>query len=207
MIISKRIEGRLTKVEDITGKLVLIEGSNTDYINQFGEVYKIYDKVNKLYLKKKHYRNNHNGYIYIGITFSDGINRSRRLHVLLAKAHLTNPNPISYNIVGHKNNDKSDYDINNLYWTNTSENTKKAFDDGLAKNDKGYDDSQSISICYFNMSGELLGEYGSMILAHKELNVSVSTIGRQCRHETITHPRCGYYFRTKEEYDKVGFIK
>lgn len=117
--------------------MVLIDGSSTDYITEYGSVYKIFDYDKNLYLKKKYHINKYNGYAYAGITFSDGINRVRRLHVLLAKAHINNPKPDIYNIVGHMNNDKSDFDISNLYWTNISENTKKAFDDGLMKNDIG----------------------------------------------------------------------
>lgn len=204
---SRRIfKEKLINISHIKGNLVLIDGSSTDYITEFGKVYKIYDKENEMYFNKKLYTNKHNGYVYVGITFSDGINRNRRVHVLLAKAHIKNPNPTIYNIVGHSDNDKSNYDISNLYWTNTSENTKKAFDDGLAKNDVGYEDSQSIPIYCFNMNKILIRDYGSMILARKDLGVSVSTVGRQCRHETNTRPRCGYYFRFQKEYNDFGFI-
>ena len=203
---TKRIEGRLTKREDIVGNMVLIYGSSTDYITEYGSVYKIFDYDKNLYLNKKYRINKHNGYVYIGITFSDGINRNRRLHVLLAKAHINNPKPDIYNIVGHMNNVKSDFDISNLYWTNVSENTKKAFDDGLMKNDIGYEDSQSIPIYCFDINKNLIKDYGSMIRAFKDIGVTVSTIGRQCRHEIKTHPRCGYYFRFQEEYNKYGFI-
>ena len=206
MVITKKNMENLTNKKDIVGKLVLINGSSTDYITEFGEVYKIYDDINNIYFKKKSHINKYNGYVYIGITFSDGVNRARRLHVLLANAHIPNPNQNSYNIVGHKDNNKSNYDINNLYWTNTSENTKKAFEDGLIINDNGYEDSQSIPIYCFDMNKKLIKDYGSMILARKDLGVSVSTVGRQCRHETKTHPRCGYYFRFQEEYDKLGFV-
>lgn len=108
--------------------------------------------------------------------------------------------------MGHLDNDKSDYDISNLYWTNTSENTKKAFDDGLAKNDFGHKDSQSTPIYCLTLDHKIYNEYGSMVIAHKEIGVSVSTISRQCKHEIKTNPRCGYYFRFQEEYDKYGFI-
>lgn len=207
LIISRRLfYNKLIDESSIKGDLVLIDGSNTDYITQFGEIYKLYDEDKRLYFKKKSFVNNHNGYVYSGITFKDGINRSRRLHVLLAKAHIPNPNPIEYDIVGHKDNNKTNYNINNLYWTNTSENTKKTYDDGLAKNDIGYDDSQSIPVCCFNLNKELIKEYGSIILASNDLGVSKSTIARQCRHEVMTRPRCGYYFRTQEEYNSFGFI-
>ena len=94
-----------------------------------GNVYKYY--YDDLYFKKKSHINKHNGYIYVNITCKDGKNRSRRLHVLMAKTFLFNPNPKKYKIVGHKDNDKSHYELSNLYWTDNQENTQKAVDDGL----------------------------------------------------------------------------
>ena len=66
---TKRIEGRLTKREDIVGNMVLIDGSSTDYITEYGSVYKIFDYDKNLYLKKKYHINKYNGYAYVGITF------------------------------------------------------------------------------------------------------------------------------------------
>jgi hypothetical protein len=208
LIISRKLySDRLIKEKDIIGNIVLIDGSDTDYITEFGDVYKKYNVEENLYFKKNPYINKHNGYVYVGITFSDGVNRNRRLHILIAKAHIKNPNPSKYNIVGHLDNDKSNYNISNLYWTNTSENTKKAFDEGLAINASGYEDSQSIPVYCLTLDKNIYKEYGSMILAHKELGVSVSTISRQCKHDIKTNPRCGYYFRFQEEYDNQGFVK
>ena len=47
---------------------------------------------------------------------------------------------------------------------------------------------------------------GSCTLASKKYNVSKSTVCRQCKHEIKTKPRCGYYFRYKDEYDEKGFV-
>ena len=178
------------KREDIEEEMKLIEGSLTDYITPTAKIYKL--MRNGLYFEKKTQINKHNGYIYVGITFPDG-NKQRRLHVLLAKAFIPNPN--NYNVVGHKNNIKHDCRIENLYWTTVSENTKKAYDDGLTKNDKGYDDSQSMPVIVYDLNMKELFRFGSVSICSKELNISKNTILNQCRGNIRTKPRCGYYFK------------
>lgn len=120
---------KLIHKDDIKEELYLLKESNTDYITMSGNIYKYY--YDDLYFKKKPHINKNNGYIYVIITCKDGKNRSGRLHVLMAKTFLFNPNPNKYKIVGHKDNDKSHYELSNLYWTDNQENTQKAVDDGL----------------------------------------------------------------------------
>ena len=62
-----------------------------------------------------------------------------RVHILVAKAFLENPNNLP--IVGHKDNNKLNPVKENLYWTTIQENTQKAYNDKLQVNDSGYDDS------------------------------------------------------------------
>ena len=96
--------------------------------------------------------------------------------------------------------------MNNLCWTNASENTKKAFDDGLVKNAKGYEDSQSYPVYVFDLDYNLIKDYGSATLCAKDLGVSKSTVLRHCNHEIKGKPRKGYYFRFQDEYNKKGFV-
>lgn len=176
------------KREDIKEELVLIEGSESDYITPTGRVYKLY--YNNLYMEKKTRINPHNGYVYCGITYTQG-NKNSRVHRLVAKAYLKLEEGLD--VVGHKNNIKHDNRVENLYWTTTQENTQKAYDDGLAKNKRGYDDSQSYPIKATDKEGNIL-LFGSAKECARELSISVSTIMRQCKGETKTKPRCGYTF-------------
>jgi hypothetical protein len=50
--------------------MVLIEGSDTDYITPSGIVYADYD--NNMFYPKYAYENKHNHYMYINVRFSDG---------------------------------------------------------------------------------------------------------------------------------------
>ena len=179
----------------------LIDGSETDYITPSGQVYKDYG--NNMYYPKANFQNKANGYIYCNITFPDG-QKQRRIHVLLAKAFIPNPN--NYPIVMHLDNDKTNYKLNNLKWGTISENTQAAFDDGLQVNAKSWDDNQSIHVCAFNMNKQLIKKYGSVGEASREIGVTKTTILNQCNHNVKTKPRCGYYFRYLSEYEKNGFV-
>lgn len=153
------------------------------------------------YFQYKTQVNNRNGYIYGNIKyFTDKENKyetkQRRVHILVAETFL--PNPQRLPLVGHKNNIKTDNRIENLYWTTFSENTKKAFEDGLIKNDIGYDDSQSKPVFMFDThTNKLLGSYGSICIASKETGISKSTISRQCRYKRPI--RKEVYFRFQDD--------
>ena len=184
--------GKICK-EDIGEELRLIDESLTDYITQNGRIYKLC--FNGKFIEKAVNINKHNGYVYIGLTCKDGKNRSRRLHRLLAKAWVENPSPEMYDVVGHKNNIKSDYSIGNLYWTNTSENTQKAHDDKLVVNDAGVEDSQSNPVAFYKNNGELVGVYGSITFAANCIkNFSTSTISKVV--DKAVSGRKGYFFRS-----------
>lgn len=190
------LKDKLIKKEDIDEELFLLEESNTDYITKTGKIYKDYG--DDYFLQKKTFPNKVNGYIYINITNKENKNVSRRLHVLLAKTFIPNPN--NYNVVGHKDNDKSNYDLNNLYWTNTSENTKKAFDDGLEVNDKSAEDSQSHQIACYTNNGTLISVYGSI----SEAGRCIEGLDKKKIHRMLKVKSTKYNLNfvriTKEEY-------
>lgn len=168
---------------DIKNEIKLIQGSLTDYIDNVGNIYKEI-LPNKFYLKKNQI-NKHNGYTYCGISYPDG-NKQRRVHVLVATAFIPNPN--NYTIVGHLHNNKACTDFKELYWTTASENTKRAYNDKLAKNDKGFEDSQSLAIDVYSFpSMNFIETLGSVCITHRKYKVSKSTILRHCRNEVKSY--------------------
>jgi hypothetical protein len=56
-----------------------------------------------------------------------------RLHILVAKAFVENPDPENCTIVNHKKGKKTDCRASQLEWVTPSENTKHAWDYGLIK--------------------------------------------------------------------------
>lgn len=199
----KKLENRLIPKDEILESLGEIEGSDVDFITPSGKVYQ--NRDNNLYLPKTTFINKHNGYLYVSIKLASGKQVQRRVHILVAKAFI--PNPDNYTIVMHKDNIKSNPDVSNLKWGTVSENTRNAFRDGLIKNASGEDDSQSIPVCIFDIdSKELLMTFGSISEASKYTGVTKSGILYQCNHKLKTKPKCKYYFRYESEFNKSGFV-
>lgn len=120
-----------------------------------------------------------NHYGYVGLRYNNKThNTNKRAHRIIAETYIPNPN--KYKIVGHKNNIKSDNRIENLYWTTVQENTKKAFDDGLAKNDKSWEDSQSIPIVVYDRNKNLIDKCGSVSEASQKYHITKTGILYQC---------------------------
>ena len=188
--IPKSRKKNLIDKDKIKEDIKLINGSLTDYISPTGNVYKDYG--NNLFFKKKTHINKHNNYVYVGVTMENGKNRSHRVHKLVATAFLEKP--LDCTVVGHKNNIKHDNRVENLYWTTVKENTQKAYDDGLAVNKKGYEDSQSKPVNVYK-NGALFCDYGSLKECSREMNIPVQTIIRRCNNEIKTN------YRKYKEYD------
>lgn len=197
----KKYTNRLIDKDEINEELRLIDGSDRDYITPNGNVYSLYEDGK--YFIKKPYLNKKNGYLYIGIHTVSG-NKSFRLHRLVAKAFLPNPNNLP--VVMHIDNDKANPKLSNLKWGTGSENTQDAFNDGLARNDKGFKDSQSFPVAQFDLDGVFIKSYGSTSIASELTGLTKTGILYQCKHKMKTKPRCGYYFRFLDEYKKYGFV-
>ena len=153
-----------------------IKNAESTWIDIDGSVYTLVTngpkpKKNKNYrlIKKIPYLNKTNGYMYIGIKFNNGY-KTVRLHRLVATYFVKNPN--HYNVVGHRNNIKHDCRAENLYWTSTSENTKKAYI-------------------------EYLGTYGSISEAARETGIPKNTISRQAKYHRPV--RKEVYFRYADD--------
>lgn len=197
----RKMTDKLIPKENITEELRLIVGSETDYITPSGKIYKDYG--NNMMYPKTNFINKHNGYLYCGITYPDG-QKQKRVHILVAESYLPNPN--NYPVVMHIDNNKANPDVNNLQWGTVSQNTKSAFDDKLQINDKNWEDSQSVHVCVFDMDKQLIGKYGSISEASRQLHITKTAILNQCNHGVKTKPRCGYYFRYLSEYEANGFV-
>lgn len=198
----RKLTDKLIDRSEINEEIKLIENSRNDYITPSGKVYTDYGN-NKFYPKSS-FVNKHNGYLYIGLNGIDGKAFQRRLHRVVAETYL--PNPDNLPIVMHKDNNKANPELENLKWGTVAENTKAAFDAGLAQNDIGFGDSQSIEVIQLDMNLNIINIYGSISEASRATGIGKTGIIYQCNHKVRTKPRCGYYFRYLEEYDFEGFV-
>lgn len=203
----RKLSERLIDKSEIKEELGKIEESDIDFVTKSGKVY--CDYGNNKFLRKTVYQNKHNGYYYVGIKSKFGTQIQRRIHILVAKAFIKKDD-ITFNIVMHKDNDKSNNKSDNLMWGNTSMNTKQAFDDGLIVNDSGFNDSQSFSVAQIDIvTKKLINVFGSVSIASQKLGITKTGILYQMHHKvknTSKKPRCGYYFRFLDEYLKKGFV-
>ena len=197
----RKMTEKLIHKSKITEEMRLIKGSDTDYVTPTGNIYKDYG--NDMFFHKSVFPNKMNQYLYSSITYREG-QKQRRVHILVAEAYI--PNPENKPIVMHIDNNKENCCVENLKWGTISENTKQAFDDGLEKNKKGWEDSQSIPVCSFDLEKNYLASYGSIGEASRDIGVTKTTILNQCNHKMKTKPRCGYYFRFLSEYESKGFV-
>ena len=187
----------MTVIKELPKTAKYIENSEDHWIDFDGSVYAYNTRNNqKRELIKKSQHLVH-GYKYCGIKYKGRENNiTKRVHRLVAEAFIPNPN--NYNVVGHRNNIKDDNRVENLYWTTVQENTQKAFDDGLAKNDKGYDDSQSNPVIMFETAtNKKINEYGSICEASKQTGISKNTISRQAKYKRPV--RKPFYFRYADD--------
>lgn len=186
---------------DIQETLYPLKESNTDYITMSGEIYKYY--YDDLYFKKTSHINKHNGYVYVNITCKDGVNRSRRLHVLMAKTFLFNPNPKKYKLVGHKDNNKTHYELSNLYWTDNQENTQKAVDDGLNISRKAENSEDSVYIKVINKNtNEIVGVYGSLRECARCIdNITLSSISKVYKKENYKPRNKKYIYTVSNKFE------
>ena len=196
-----RVAKSIVSSSDIGEPMQSVPEGKGYFVTKSGEFYHKYGEDKYVHLKTPVVKRT-GGYRYANLSMGNGKHKSFRAHKLVARAWI--PNPEKLPIVGHKNNNKSDNRVDNLYWTTWSENIQKAVNDGLLVNDKGFNDSQSTPVVCLDMGKKLLATYGSACEAHRATGVSKSTIGRQISHIQPTMPRCGYFFLSKKEYDKTG---
>lgn len=167
------------------------------------KIYKYY--YDDLYYPKSSYVHPTNGYLYVSITCKDGVNRNRRVHVLMAQTFLFNPNPLKYKVIGHKDNDKTNPSLDNLYWTDTQLNTQKAVEDGLNINRKAEDNELSKFVIVIDKNTkQVAGVYGSMRECARCIdNINLGTISKACKNQNHRPRLRKYIYRncTREEFD------
>ena len=107
----RKLNNQLISKNQITEEIRFIQDSDNYYISENGNVYVLYE--HNMFLKKKLYQNKENGYMYCGIKYN-GRMKATRVHRLVAIAFIQNLDK-TRNIIGHKDNIKTNNRVDNLY--------------------------------------------------------------------------------------------
>lgn len=184
------------RIDKIPPDAVLISGTLDEYVDPRGKVYGYNHRKNQPIYPYVKEQQEISGYMYVPINYRSG-RKTKRVHRVVAEAFI--PNPSCLPIVMHKNNDKKDNSVGNLKWGTVSENTRQAYEDGLLRNAKGFDDSQSIPCdMYETATNAFVKSFGSCKEAEKFTGIDASTIARQVQHPEIPF-RKTYYFTMPNE--------
>ena len=115
----------------------------------------------------------------------DGKKTNKRIHRLVAEAFLDNPN--CYEVVNHKNGDKTNNKVSNLEWCSRSHNQQHAYDNNLIKKKFGSDHWNYGKTGDLNATSKKVlcvttGEiFGSAHDASRKYNLNFSNICSCCR--------------------------
>jgi hypothetical protein len=118
------------------------------------------------------YKLNDNGYIRVVI-----YNKTYNLHRLIALTFIENPENKPQ--VNHIDGNKINNSVNNLEWVTCQENNQHKHNTGLGNN-------FTRKIGQYNLNGDIIKEYNSIVGASKEINISKSCISGVLRKKRKT---------------------
>lgn len=128
------------------------------------------------------------GYKYVKLTDKNGIRKNLFLHRIIAEEFIENPN--NFNIINHKDGDKSNNDINNLEWTTQKDNVNHAWKNGLCENVRKVcainGRKKSKKIIQKNKNGEVIKVWNSTMDIERELGILHNNITSCCKHYNRT---------------------
>lgn len=160
-------------------------------VNLFGSEYYVYKngdiKNAKSKRKLKPYLSSGN-YLYIIVATNKGKRKHHiRVHRLVAKAFIPNPN--NYKCVNHIDGNKLNNNVDNLEWCDYSQNIKHAYNNGLMKSGG----KTKTKVNQYDLNGKFIKTWNSMSEIEKEFNVSHSAIRFCCLNKIKTCK--GYIWR------------
>lgn len=158
--------------KDVKGYEGLYQVSNLGRIKSFHKEDEI---IMKCFLSK-------NGYVRVCLT-KFGVGSKKLVHRLVAQAFIPNPNNLPQ--VNHKDGNKQNNKVDNLEWCTPSENMLHSYKNNLEKppmlNKYGSSHVRATPVNQYDMSGNFIKRFGSIIEASIELNIHPSCICNCCK--------------------------
>ena len=138
------------------------------------------------------------GYYNVNLSKNSKVKLSR-VHILVAKAFIPNPN--NYKLINHKDGNKLNNKVENLEWCNYTHNIKEAYRIGLRKNKYknkyGKDAQFSKPLLQFSLNGEFIKEWENANQVKRELGYCAENIRSVCKGRRKAAN--GYKWKYKEE--------
>lgn len=149
-----------------------------------------------------------NGY-YIVALWNKNKGKSQYIHRIIAETFISNPG--NFNTVNHKDGNKLNNDISNLEWCSYGRNNQHAYDTGLKtasqnvvesarkraiKRNKGLNHPRNRSVTAFDLNGNHIADFKSVIEASSALGINRHTVLRGLTNK-VSNPK-KYVFKYKE---------
>lgn len=157
-----------------------------DYIiDEYGNIFKIHGRQRYKIMKPKEDKD---GYLYIGLRNEKG-RYFRRIHQLVAKAFIFNPNPIDKEIVNHMDGNRKNNHFTNLEWCDVTYNNRYSFEH------LGRKGNHTTNIkCILKVNDEIVGEFSNIKeaseFAEKEFKVSKSSLIKYSKSGNVSIEKC-----------------
>ena len=180
-----------------------VEGYNGLYlISDNGDVFSV--RSNRLLTP----RVDRGGYKAIELNLN-GIAKKMFVHRLVAEAFI--PNPDNLPIINHKDENPRNNSVDNLEWCSYQYNTSYGTcQERRIKNTcfkRGSDNPQAKKVYQFDMDGNLIAEYGSVIDAAIQTGLNHKSISKACNGKLKKYSECVWSYDGTFHYDKVKHYK
>lgn len=139
------------------------------------------------------------GYSTVSL-YINGIGKSIRIHRLVAKHFVINPDIENKIIVDHIDNNKFNNDYTNLQWLTHAENSAKAAEFNKLKNVGNHRE-----VLQFDNEMTFIKEYSSMTEAYRQTGISARMIKFSCDgiYNTYDKNRTVYHWKYKYDREKI----
>lgn len=170
-------------IENYTNYEVSNKGNIRGYKNR-----KIMEKIPHNIIPQEDYK----GYLYVNLYNKNGM-KSIKIHRLVAKAFIPNPNNLSQ--VNHKDEDKKNNDVSNLEWCSSIYNVN--YGTGHKRSCNTRRKCCTKAIVQYDLKGNIINEFFSLSEASRVLNISLGSISDSLKGR-ISKVRDMFIFKYKE---------
>lgn len=134
------------------------------------------------------------GYLYVGLC-KNGKVYTKKIHRLVAENFI--PNPHGYSVVNHRDEDRTNNDVNNLEWCTTAYNVTYGGAKRKVK-DTFFENGVSKRVCQYDLQGNLIATYRSIADAVRITNSNGGAICSCCK--GLRNKTNGFTWKYEEDY-------